>query len=125
METILLLLLLSISTGYTGSDYASSGHGLGGKCMCHTVDGREIILPPDLAFYDGKLTRWYENGQKSLEANYKDGDLDGKWTEWYENGQKSLEANYKDGDLDGKVAYWNIDGTINKVEYYKNGVLVG
>ena len=70
--------------------------------MCHTVDGREIIiLPPDLAFYDGKLTRWYENGQKSLEANYKD------------------------GDLDGKVAYWNIDGTINKVEYYKNGVLVG
>jgi len=102
METILLLLLLSIVTGYTGLDYAASGHGLGGKCMCHTVDGREIFLIPfDLAFYDGKLTRWYENGQKKSEQNFKD------------------------GELDGKVTYWNKDGAINREEYYENGVLVG
>jgi antitoxin component YwqK of YwqJK toxin-antitoxin module len=31
----------------------------------------------------------YENGQKKVDGNYKDGKLDGKWTEWYSNGQKN------------------------------------
>ena len=33
-----------------------------------------------------KWTWWYENGQKKLEGNTKDGNPDGNWTSWFENG---------------------------------------
>jgi len=59
---------------------------------------------------DDKSTRWYENGQKEFEGNYKDGKLDGKWTLWHENGQKSAEVNYKDGKEDGKWTWWYENG---------------
>ena len=52
-----------------------------------------------------KKTYWYENGQKSSERNYKDGELEGKETEWYENGQKESELNYKDGELEAKETF--------------------
>ncbi len=40
---------------------------------------------------------WFENGQKSAEGNYKNGELDGKYTAWLENGQIEFERIYKDG----------------------------
>jgi antitoxin component YwqK of YwqJK toxin-antitoxin module len=39
---------------------------------------------------------YYDNGQKKVEGNPKDGKLEGLWTYWYENGQKNSELNYKD-----------------------------
>jgi len=42
-------------------------------------------------------------------ATIKDGELDGLFIYWYENGQKSEEGTYKDGELiDSK--YWDEDG---------------
>ena len=40
---------------------------------------------------------WFENGQKRIENNRKNGELDGLYVTWHENGQKRVEVNYKDG----------------------------
>ena len=46
---------------------------------------------------------------KAVEGNWKDGKLNGLVVEWHENGQKLMEANYKDGEVtSGK--YWNSEG---------------
>ena len=47
---------------------------------------------------NGLHTEYFDNGQ-ILEANYKDGKEDGKWTFWNENGQITVQENYKDGEL--------------------------
>ncbi len=58
----------------------------------------------------GKWTRWdYFNEQKSSEGTYKDGKLDGKRTWWNENGQKTYEDIWKDGEnISSKC--WDDDG---------------
>ena len=55
--------------------------------------------------------RWHENGQKSYEATYKDGEQDGLRTGWHENGQKKAEINFKNGKpVEGSEKYWNSKG---------------
>ncbi len=55
------------------------------------------------------MTYWHENGQKSVEVTFKDGELDGRRTYWHKNGQKRAEATYKDGErVSGK--WWNRKG---------------
>ena len=70
---------------------------------------------------DGLSTIWYENGQKWMEGNYKDGKDDGLWTRWYENGQKKGEGRMKDGKLDGLQIFYNEDGTELYRTTYKDG----
>ena len=75
---------------------------------------------------DGRLyTRWYENGQKKSESNYKDGKLNGKFTYWYENGQKMFEVNFIDGKYDGKVTQWYENGQIEREGFNEDGKSVG
>ena len=38
---------------------------------------------------------------------------DGLYTNWYENGQKSFEGTYKDGELISEK-YWNEDGSVKE-----------
>ena len=59
--------------------------------------------------YTGKATSLYENGQKTAEANLKDGKRDGLMVLWHENGQKALEQKYKDGE-EISAKYWNSKG---------------
>jgi len=73
---------------------------------------------------NGLETEWYENGQKKVEVNNKDGWEDGLWTEWYDNGQKSSEGNYKDGKEDGNWTYWNEEGNFAIAETWKDGEVV-
>jgi antitoxin component YwqK of YwqJK toxin-antitoxin module len=40
--------------------------------------------------------------------------LEGIWTEWYENGQKNIEGNYKEGELEGQVTVWQENGKKEK-----------
>ena len=56
--------------------------------------------------FTGRAESFYENGQKELESNYKDGKPDGLWTWWYENGQKKKEGNLKDGKSVGLWTIW-------------------
>ena len=41
--------------------------------------------------FTGKAVRYYPNGQKEEEKNFKDGKSDGLFVGWYENGQKLEE----------------------------------
>ncbi|PCJ11538.1 MAG: hypothetical protein COA98_07380 [Candidatus Neomarinimicrobiota bacterium] len=61
---------------------------------------------------DGLVTKWYKNGQKKNEGNYKDGEPYGLHTGWYKNGQKFGEATFKDGELIQETR-WDEDGQIN------------
>ena len=62
---------------------------------------------------DGLFTWYYENGQKRAEETYIDGELDGLDTTWYENGQKKVEGTRKDGKLI-VVTWWDEDGNVIK-----------
>ena len=42
---------------------------------------------------------------------------DGLYTNWYENGKKSFEETYKDGELISKKE-WNEDGSVIEVKNY-------
>ena len=59
----------------------------------------------------GKYCKWYHdgNGQKEKMGTYNNGLRDGLWTKWYKNGQKKSEINYKD---DKKISSrcWYKDG---------------
>ena len=57
-------------------------------------------------FPDGKMTEWYENGNKAYEKSYKNGNEDGTWTAWYKNGNKRYEESYKNGEKDGTWIGW-------------------
>ena len=46
----------------------------------------------------GVATWWYENGQKMLEKNYKDGKLDVLLIAWDENGTEKGHKSYKNGE---------------------------
>ena len=57
-----------------------------------------MYLPNEKTPFTGRSGSFYENGQKKLEINYKDGKKDGLWCIWLPNGQKWLESTYKDGE---------------------------
>ncbi len=69
---------------------------------------------------NGKCNRYYDNGQKELEYNYKDGKIKGKLIRWGENGLKWSEHNYKDGQKDGKQEGW-YDRQKQYEYHYKDG----
>ncbi len=80
----------------------------------------------------GKFTEWYENGQKSTEENYKDGELDGKSTRWIHrmvrkrDGKRTswygiTEGNYNDGKNDGIWTEWYKSGQKQSERNYKDG----
>ena len=83
----------------------------------------------EIDYKDGKqnglVTEWFENGQTSVEGTFKDGELDGKWTAWYENGQKEYESTYKDGELDGVWTQWYENGQKEYERTYKDGEQIG
>ena len=107
-----------------------------------------MYLPNEETPFTGRAESFYENGQKELESNYKDGKPDGLWTWlygsgqkeregnykdgkkdglvtwWYENGQKKVEGNHKDGEPDGPTILYNEDGTERGRSTYKDGELV-
>ena len=60
--------------------------------------------------YTGKVFEFHDNGQKKLEAGYKDGKYDGPAVAWYENGQKLQVAEFKDGKL-VTIKGWLPDGS--------------
>ena len=60
---------------------------------------------------------FYDNGKPKSIKTYKDskgnkdGEKDAKWTGWHENGQKSDERTYKNGELIEET-YWDEDGNV-------------
>ena len=70
----------------------------------------------------GKSERWYKDGQKSEEIDYKYGDFVGHWTVWHDNGQMAQDISYNDdGEFDGLLRWWYYNGTLSQVSEYSNG----
>lgn len=69
----------------------------------------------------GIFHRWYQNGQKQLEADFRYGKLWGKSTIWYENGFKKQEANYIANKLHGVAKYYYEDGALMYEDTYEHG----
>jgi len=73
---------------------------------------------------DPRLVDDFKATASRTQGNYINGKQEGKVTWWYENGQKqkAFESNYINGEPDGTWTLWDEDGTIKKVENYQNGV---
>ena len=78
-------------------------------------------LTPSGQITDGINTKYYENGQKESEGNFKDGKEEGFHTGWYDSGKKESEINFKDGDYHGKKTVWFENGEKGSDENYKDG----
>ena len=73
------------------------------------LDGRNFEFHTNDGKIDGPWVTWHQNGQKLVEANYKNGKQNGLETAWHENGQKMTEGNFKNGKRIS-VKYWNSKG---------------
>ena len=55
---------------------------------------------------NGLHTEYFENGQKKIEKNYRDGRLHGNWIEWYEKFKYSrIKELYQEPSMSEKEAY--------------------
>lgn len=79
------------------------------------------FLPKANEPFTGKYETYYPNGQKQVEANYKNGKKNGLETEWREDGQKIIETNYEDGKINGLETLWSEDGRKKIETSYKDG----
>lgn len=79
----------------------------------------------------GKVTVWYENGQKKMEGEYAatidGGDLlpIGKDMAWYENGRKAREREYRNDMPIGKHMSWYENGRLETEVEYQDGKPIG
>jgi len=60
---------------------------------------------------NGTSMKWFSNGTKMYERNYKDGKWHGTVTRWWPNGQKMYVTAYSEGVKTEKEAKWMSDGT--------------
>jgi len=95
--------------------------------------------PNDDEPYTGKVFDFYENGQKKLDGNYRNGLMNGKWTYYHENGQIYVQGRFIDGDgsnlselsgvpFNGRTGRWNVwfkNGQKESEGTYRNGNLIG
>lgn len=78
-----------------------------------TINMEKGICKLKQTFLDGKFIkyeRWWENGNKNFEQNYKNEKLDGKQYYYYENGNAESEQNYKNGKEEGEQYIYNQNG---------------
>ena len=123
-----ILIVCIVSSLLSGCDFFE-------ETICEETEGQErnglVYLPNQEEPFTGKNLCKYENGQKKIEGNYKDGKMcwqmdlsgmrmvrngqreitktarpDGKWTEWYKNGQRMMQrVNYKDNKTRWQMDY--------------------
>lgn len=78
----------------------------------YIVDEKITVASIDEERY--MVRAYYSNGNKRLEAEYKNGLAHGKVIHWYENNQKMSEQEYKNNQIYGKGIGWDSNG---KKEY--------
>jgi antitoxin component YwqK of YwqJK toxin-antitoxin module len=68
---------------------------------------------------------WYENGELSLSATWKDYNYNGEYVEYYENRQIKGTIEMVNGQRNGVEKYWYESGKLRGIGNYKNGVIDG
>ena len=121
-----LAIFVGRSINYRWESYTTSK-----KYLLNIISLLLLLALPFLFFVklhhdnNGLKTRWYDNGKKKYEGNFKDGEPDGLSVWWYENGQKKMEGNYKDGKEDGLWVSWYEIGNKKRETNYKLGIKNG
>lgn len=54
--------------------------------------------------------RYYEDGTKKTEGNYKNGQRNGQWSYWFHDGKIWSRAVYKEGKENGLRTVWHSNG---------------
>ena len=80
----------------------------------------------EATFVDGQLhgiwTIKDHTGRNVVAWNFDNGVRNGKWTWWYPNGEKRLEAAFKNGNLDEDVLEYSQDGQQVAKDTYLDGM---
>lgn len=72
-----------------------------------------------------QLIRYYETGEKKLEAQYDHGDASGDWIEWHKNGAVKLIGEKRGDRFSGEVNGWHDTGRKAMSGTYREGMLTG
>lgn len=70
----------------------------------------------------GPYREWFDNGQLSYSATYRNGLRNGLGMSWYKTGIKESEKNWKNGQLNGNCKYWNEKGDLDYELTFENGI---
>ena len=71
---------------------------------------REMELDLKNGIPDGMIVTYYENGQKKEQSNFKEGKpADGEWFAWHENGELKVEIIIENGETVSEK-FWNSEG---------------
>ena len=91
-------------------------------CIGFYEDGQKLLMSNHKnGKFHGKTGFWFENGQKKLMKSYKNGKASGKHEGWFGNGQQSYIYNYINGKKHGKQYYWRAkDGRGKTIQLWKN-----
>ena len=78
-----------------------------------------IYYYQDNKYYHGKCSEWDEDGQITIDLNYKDGQMwDGNWSgtesrsDWGEEGVWKSAGHYKNGEREDKWTLWKISESV-------------
>ncbi|MCX6232571.1 MAG: tetratricopeptide repeat protein [Bacteroidetes bacterium] len=74
---------------------------------------------------NGKIIAYFQNGVKSAEVYYKNGERNGKFILYFPNGAKREENNYKDDLYDGTNREWNLQGVLISETQFSKGNFSG
>lgn len=110
-------------TWYTDGQKAREVHYNGDKPWSAKTWKPDGTPCPDTDLKDGNgaLFQYYDNGQKSMEENFTNGNEDGNNRSWHENGQKIYESSRKDGKVHGLETHWDKDGNMTSQTKWQNG----
>lgn len=74
--------------------------------------------------FDGPLTLWFGNGNKSMSFNIRQGNAEGPFNTYYMiSGNKEIEGYYCAGKPDGLWKYWTAEGKLDKQVYFQRGII--
>jgi antitoxin component YwqK of YwqJK toxin-antitoxin module len=112
-----IFLMASCTTEYEELTEDSWDDGSPKTVKVYEIDGDDRILHKEIAYY--------ENNQKRLEGEFKDGKRDGYWQYWYENGHKWSEGYFKEGRRNGMGKTYHDNGQIYVDGTYQDDIRVG
>lgn len=69
----------------------------------------------------GTEHRWYSNGQKWLEEEYKAGQLHGQSRQWYSDGSVKFLKNFVEGKAHGEFWGWHPNGELAEHTLFHHG----
>jgi hypothetical protein len=129
MKTLFLLPILLLSLISCSNETADSVISCSNETADSIAKSADSLIKRDNLYYKkfsdtpftGIHLKRFQNGNTSVEQNYKDGTPDGEFFVYLPNGQLDEKGCFKNRKKEGEwVKYWDT-GDLNERGYYKNG----